>query len=669
MKKIKKLIASLIICLLLFGPIVGPLVVYAQEIEATPTPSPTPITEVIVNNEPTTVTTEADSTAISGENAIVDPTPTPNPALLLELIATPSAEPVLSTEASVSPTPNPSPDTKISTGDALSVTEVNNSINTTQVNSQVVYKTLNIFLSGDIVLADSGTLQTIVEQALTGNPDGETTVSVSFDGHNVARVSNEIISIAQSGSNSVDGGQEAVINTGNSYSVVSLLNQVNTTIINSQIYLVTINIFGDVTANIILPELTSSKNSTPCCDGQQININNQATVSSSINSQAISGQNTIAAQTEAVIETGDANSSINVINLVNTNLINTTISQLVINVLGDWIGSWIASDQWLNQSSTPPEANCDGCIGDIALSNQALVDNQITSLADSGNNNISADSGRIKTGNAYSQVSLFNLVNTNIINSTGFWGFINIFGRLTGNVGTAADLFPETSAEPTPEPEILSSSGPEIRETGGELTISQSNNVGEYILPGDTVTFDVLVKNPGGGRVYDTKLWVGLVIDGQEVGGGFINLGNIDAKKGVKVSSGLVLSNAAPGGQYQALAEVTGSVGPNNDAVKAEAWSEFLIAAFTPILEKITTPVQAEETPLVLGETIAAGVTPYQQLLKLFWIMLTILIVLRAIENREKLAYSFNKNKGFLINKAMAIRSLLFALLALIKHS
>lgn len=662
MIKIKKLLASLIIFLLSLGPLIGPISIYAKEPE--PSPAPPPAAETTVTDE-ATVTNDTSSTAISGENTITTPSPEPSAS------PDPSSSP-LTELGIVDPSPSPSPDTQITTGDTLAVTEIENSVNTTQINSNVIYKTLNIFLNGDINLNDSGTLQTIIERALAENPDA-TTVNVSYDGINVARVENEVVSIADSGNNTIDGGQTAVINTGNSYSIVSLLNQVNTTIIDSQIYLVTINIFGDVTANIILPELTTSENNnqSPCCD-QSVTITNQATVSSQINSQAVSGQNTVVASTDAKIESGDAQSTVNVVNVVNTTLVNTTISNLVINILGSWIGSWLGADKWLTKDTTTnDETGCDGCVDDITISNQAQIDNQIISQANSGGNTISAESGQIKTGSASSSVSLFNFINTSIINSRGFWGFINIFGRLTGNIGTAAALFPEPTPTPTPtpEPEITASTGPEIRETGGQLAITQSNNVGEYILPGDTVTFSIFVKNPGGGRVYDTKLWLGLVKDGKNMGGSYLNLGNIDAHKGIKISTGLAISNLADAGKYIAVAEVSGLTGPTNEVVAASADSNFLIVAFSPLINGLATPVQASGTENVLGETIAAGVTPYNWLLKLFWLLLLLLAVLKSIEKREQLGYAWAKNKSFLIAKAMAIRSLLFSLLALLKSS
>lgn len=618
MLNIKKLVAGLIILLLSFGPILGPISIYAEETTATNSAE---------------VATEVDSSANSGENTIIA---SPEP----------SAEPT--------PAPESTPSAEITTGDAVAVTEVENNVNTTEINSEVIFRTLNIFLDGDIDLTAGGAIQTIVNQAITDNP-GAATISVSYNGSNIAYVSNTIVSEATSGNNEIDSATGSGITTGDAYSIVSLLNQVNTTIINSQIYLVTINIFGDVNANIILPELTAKSNEADCCGGET-NINNQAAVDNQIVSQANSGQNTVVAATDAVIESGDAQSAVNVVNVVNTNLINTTVVNLIINVLGEWLGSWIGTDEW----TTIEQAGCSTCVDSVAINNQAYVENDITSLANSGGNEISAPSGQIKTGNAYSAVSLFNFINTNIINSRGFWGFINIFGRLTGNIGTAEALFPESSPEPSPEPEVLTSAqepGPGTRDTGGLLTIEQSNNVGDYILPGDTVTFNVLIKNPGGGKVYDTKLWLGLVQNGENMGGGWIHVGDIDAKKGVKISTGLVLSQEATGGNYTAVAEAVGYAGPDNQEVTAAAESNFLLAAFSPFLPEpaLAAPIETGEAQ-VLGATIAAGVTPYERLLKLFWAMLALYSLMLAYEKREKLAYT-----------AMALRSLLFTLVALIK--
>lgn len=618
----KKLVASLIILLLSFGPLIGPISIYAEEATAT---------------NAAEVTTAVDSSANSGENQIIA-SPSPEASPLIE----------------ASPSPDPSPTTEITTGDAMAVTETQNQVNTTEVNSQVIYRTLNIFLDGDIDLTDGSALQDIVDQAITDNPEA-TTINVSYNGTNVAYVSNEIVSVAETGNNEVNSATDSAITTGDAISIVSLLNQVNTTIINSQIYLVTINIFGDVNANIILPELTAD-NGSHCCEGQSISVTNQATVDSQISSRANSGQNTVVASTETVIESGDAQSTVNVVNVVNSNLVNTTVANLVINVLGEWLGAWLGADEWQADGSTT--GGCNGCIVDVKINNQAIVENQILSLADSGGNNINAENGRIKTGRAYSAVSLFNFVNTNIINSSGFWGFVNIFGRLTGDVGTAAALFPSPTPEPSPEPEpAIDASGPAGRETGGMLTVSQSNNVGEYVLPGDTVTFNVLVKNPGGGKIYDVKLWMGLTQNGEDRGGGWIPVGDIEPNKGVKISTGLVLSSQAEGGYYTGLARAVGYAGPDNQEVAATAESNFLLAAFSPFLPEpaLAAPTETGKNQ-VLGTTIAAGVTPYDRLLRLFWIMLTLYALMLAYEKRERLA-----------SAAIALRSLIFALIALLK--
>ncbi|AKM79522.1 MAG: hypothetical protein UX85_C0005G0075 [Candidatus Beckwithbacteria bacterium GW2011_GWB1_47_15] len=664
----KKLLAIILILLLTVGPMLGPMAVYADEAvpsaetEETvePESSPEPESSTTVENE-AEVTNEVESTANTGENTIEQTDPSPSPS--------PSAEP--STEATPS---------AITTGDSVAVTEVENQVNSTEVNSQVIQLTINIFSAGDVDLSDPAIIQQIAEQAVADN-SGETEINVvAFSVDNLAYVSNEIVSTANTGDNTIEATGSAEINTGDAYSVVSLLNQLNTTIVDSTLYLVTINVFGELDGNIILPELTGANSSSGCCDGDT-QINNQAVVENQVASNANSGGNAVAAQEEAEITTGEATSVVNVVNIVNQTWINVLFHYLVVNTFGSWTGSFLGWDDFLAQaagdltltssSQNQGDADCDGCIGDVDVTNQAYLSNQISSSANTGGNQASGNSGQINSGNAYSVVSLFNLVNTTILRSTGFFGFINIFGNLTGNIGGASLFIEEEAIEATPEEDAAEGEGPAPRETGGVLEVSQAHNVGDYVLPGDTVTFVVEVKNPGGGTVYDPVLTIDLVSGGEFLGGAEFNLADIGAKKKLTITTGLVLSDLAPFGDYTAVATVTGKVGPDDEEIVASADSFFSILGFTPIgATDLVPPAQAaEETGEVLGTTSTTLGLTQEQLTRLFWILLVLYLIAKAVEEREKLALAWNKNKGFLVDKALALKSLLMALIALIKSS
>ncbi len=656
---------------------------------SSPSPSPTPGTEVDNDAE---VTNDVDSTAISGENTINQPSPSPSPTP----DATPageSDEPLCQVEVEddcpdepevmpeVSPDPTPLPidepiPAEVDTGDAVSVTEVENSVNTTEVDTQVLFQTLNIFVPGDIDLATSPLA--IAENVFGQDSNNEAVVNVTVtEVNNIAYLSNDIVSFANSGNNTVEGAQEAVINTDDAYSIVSLLNKVNTTIIGSTIHIVTINIFGAIQGNILLPELSSEIEDSGYSGTTQ--IESKTVVENDVDSTAISGQNAITNADGASINTGSAVSAVNVINVVNTSLIRVVFHRLIINTLGTWIGSFLGWDDFeaangggsLSLNSTNTEGNgedsCSSCSGDISIGNEARVVNNISSTANTGGNSVEASEASIDTGDAHSVVSLVNFVNSSIIDSFGFLGFINIFDQLNGDIGgTSLFASQEPEAEPQVEEEDTSEQGepgPSIREAGGELDIYQYNNVGTHVLPGDTVTFFVTVRNPGTGRVYDVVLDLGLIKDGEDVGGGIFELGDIKQGEGVKVTTGMVLSEDSEPGDYLAHAVVTGYVGPDNELISAYSDSFFKIVGLSPLplMPGTVQEVGAAdyEGEVLAGAIVSQGLTLEEKLRFLLVGLIAAYLVTKGFEKRKKLALIFSRHQGLFSLKSRNIRSFL----------
>lgn len=650
----------------------------------TETPTPTPDTSIDSSAQ---VTNDVSSTGNSGDNQIVvEPTPTPE-----ETLPADSLEPVASTEEAVlsapeEATPSALPtdnsqtqsaetssgggsESSIQTGDAVSVTEVENDINTTQANSRVLRQTLNIFVNNASDIDLSTTPLAIAQQVFEeeGN-EGEMVNVQILDINNFAYLTNNITSLASSGTNTIDGAGDARIYTGNSYSVVSLLNMVNTTIVNSTIHFVTINIFGNTQGNIILPEFTVGDIRT-CCSGT-LGIQNSAVVVNNVSSEAVSGENSANVSGEASITTGDAQSVVNVYNLVNTSIINSVFYRLFINTTGEWNGDFLG---WLNEGfsegggslsfeslSSGIGGGCDGCFGDVGIQNRALVANNISASAISGRNTADGSSAEISTGDAYSIVSLANFINSSIVNSWGFIGYINIFGSLLGDIGG------ESLFAPPPEPEapIVEEGGesePFVRESGGLLGVDHTNNVGEYVFPGDTVTFFVNVKNPGTGIVYGTRVLVELIKDGQVGGGGYFNAGDINPHRGVKMSFGLVLSDSAPAGAYTARVSAIGLVGPGDNQIRAYSTSNFLIRGLSSFASGLSGDALASApAPAVLATTVNPGMTKEKMMLLLFFGLLLAYLVGKSYQKRREIAAFVYRNRKILgPAAAMGVRTFL----------
>lgn len=644
-------------------PTIDPSATPAPTDTPTPTPDPSQTTEsATVTPTPTTTTTDVSNNGQVTNNVTSDSQTGDN------LIATPSATPTPAEENVSSSSDNSSSNgngggASISTGNAVSVATATNNVNSTSINSQTLFQTINIFATDGTI--DLSTPFEIANNVIAKDGNVDPVVNVRVTGvHNYAYLSNDIVSIANTGANNTSGPglTEAQIGTGNAISLVSLLNKVNFTLVGSTLHVVTINIFGHLNGNIILPDIQKLSGCNTC--GMSIDINNTANVKNTVDSHAITGENTITSGT-GTITTGDAQSTVNLTNIINTNIIGMSIAQLYINTFGAWTGNFLGWGDFLAQngggslvfSNISPNAagsgGCPSCTGDVSINNSATVDNNISSRANTGGNSVQGN-GNITTGNAYSVVQLANFVNTNFINSLGFFGFINIFGDWSGDVGDKNAFVTPT---PTPQEEQTTQSktaDDTSRESGGLLTVTQKNNVGEFVLPGDTVTFFVKTKNTGSGMVYGAKLHLYLMKDGKNLGGRDFDLGDIPVGKGSYLTTGFVLSKKAQGGLYTAHAVVDGTTGNDNAQVSASADSTFTIKAGEGEEAVLGTDTGNGLTPQlpVLGiksNVKSANNTEFMRYLVLLSLLAGIYLFIRILRKRELFVYLVFRRVSFKI--------------------
>jgi hypothetical protein len=259
-------------------------------------------------------------------------------------------------------------------------------------------------------------------------------------------------------------------------------------------------------------------------------------------------------------------------------------------------------------------------------------------------------------------LSLINFINSTFIKMNGFIGFVNLFGTWTGDIGEESAFI-----TPTPTPEVQEEIQQEVsinttdqqKEDGGALSVKQTNNVGEYVLPGDTVTFFVNTKNVGTGKVYDAKLVLFLIYEGEYAGGKTFYLGDIQAGKVVKVNTGFVLSKNAPAGDYIARALVTGTTGPDNTKLQAVSDSTFSIFG-NNVATNVATPQGSEgpTQPAVLGVTNKEREESGNKLLLLLLLSLGGYLIIKTIRNAKDIRLAWENSTDFK-QRLMAVRMFL----------
>jgi len=590
-----KKVAIFLITLILFTNITIPT--YAQVVSDAPsptidqsTPSPTDV--------PTDIPSPTDVPSDSPTPTDIVPSPTDIPSGIPTDTSSDTPMPTdgatgqpaptgSSSNTSSGTTSTPTGDPKVTTGDATGTADVTNAVNTTSINSQVVRQTINLFVDykGDIDL--SSPAQMIND--LVDNHPNDPVINVALTGvDNYAYINNTVDVSADTGDNTINAtGSATTLNTGDATALASVLNEANLVIINSVIHIITVNIFGNIDGNIILP----NANPTDSQSAQMsVFANNNALITNTASSSANTGNNTINASGSASLTTGNAESLVNILNVANTGVVDADLMGIYINVLGTWDGSFLGWGDLAPEegSATLSESNlvdgagnpttCPSCMA--MINNAAIINNTVVSSANTGNNTVNGGDTTAKTGNAYSAINIINFINSYFINSWGFFGIFNIFGNWHGDIGQASN-FPT----PTPTETQVSSSDITVdnssdnKEDGGALELTESTNAGKYILPGDTLTLFLKGKNTGTGKVYGATLSLHLIHNGVDMGDPSFTIGDLDTGHSFSMTTGIVIPKSFEGGTYTVHAVLTGTTGNDNTVVTATADSDFLVYA------------------------------------------------------------------------------------------
>jgi hypothetical protein len=369
---------------------------------------------------------------------------TSTPLLQETLIAT-STDPLIIATS----TPPMTATTTIDTGNSVATANVLNIANTNTVNSDgaIIFSNLSGGSGGAVdlrpVTSESGAIAT--GSCSIASCEGNSGVNVTLN--NDAHIDNFIDVSATSGENTIDNAGNAVINTGDAFAALNLVNIANVNFVDSQYLLVALNSFKSVNGDIIFPNLESffgTKTSSPSV----MNLDNTATIENNVNTNANSGSNETDNAGESIINSGNAHSFANTFNQINTTLgANDTVS-ILLNIHGTWNGGLVNAPPqlWMTQSEdgtyhisgATTTGDGSGNLLDGALitgSSSALIHNNVNVNAVSGMNSIlNADSALITTGNAYAGANLINIANANVIGRNWLLGIINIFGDFNGNI-------------------------------------------------------------------------------------------------------------------------------------------------------------------------------------------------------------------------------------------
>lgn len=352
-------------------------------------------------------------------------------------------------------------------------------------------------------VVDTGDAVSTGDVENTANTNETTTEgesSLTIDNSNTTESDTELSSEAGTGDNTAAGENGASITTGNAIASGNVVNVINTNIINANGLIYFLNVlFGSAVYDMRTLFSVFSGGSAPadcslsgCVNGDAtVSITNQnvAHVANDVTVGATTGGNSADGGTgTGTITTGDAYASANVINLVNTNLINSNYLLLSINNFGSLMhdivfpGAEFFTDIFRSNATLR-----EGSSLTVTNDNSANVENEIEVAAQTGDNSASGTDSTITTGSATAAATVVNQVNQNLLGDSLLFLF-RIHGTWTGNIfglpegmawretgdGIELLLSPTTSGAPSGSTTIANTNHATV-----------TNNISVYALTGD----------------------------------------------------------------------------------------------------------------------------------------------------------------------------------------
>lgn len=425
-------------------------------------------------------------------------------------------------------------DGTIVSGDAdVSFTTINfgnnNGINAAVANYDVIDNTSSdlwiMFPTGVASGAGLGSLGAVNSGNGSDSENSANTSSTSFteiDNNNNLVLNNEINLFADTGHNTADKNMGAGnITTGDANIASNVINFLNNNIVAGAQWLIsTVNIFGDMSGNIILPreadlagcgcfaDITAgnigngadSENSTNTNveDVLSINNTNNAIISNNINLDGNTGGNSAEKNMgDSNITTGEINVDSNLVTVANTNAVGQgdTWWLVIINNNGSYTGQIVGADPnatiagsgmqfGVSPNGTVYALNADNGADSensantnsstttvINNTNNAVINNNINIKANTGDNSADKNMGgaNIQTGNINVMSNVVNFVNNNFVGKKFVVTVVNIFGSFSGKIISPDQPLPAAAAFGGASPSSVNL---------GSASISGTNNSG-----------------------------------------------------------------------------------------------------------------------------------------------------------------------------------------------
>ncbi len=307
-------------------------------------------------------------------------------------------------------------------------------------------------------------------------------------------INNDITVGSTTGDATVAGNTNAGNATsGNANSVANLINALDSTVIAPQTFIGTINIYGNLNGNILLPgdvlQNMISNNAAPSTasavagTGNDLSVANSSAqaITNNVVTNAVTGAAAVAGNTGAGSATsGTASTNLTLLNLTGHQLIGADSILVFVNVLGTWVGMIMDAPTGATAAAIGGGVSSDATTptNTTVTNNSAqTINNNVNVSAASGNATVTDNStaGNATSGKASASANILNLTNDSLA-LTNWFGilFINVFGGWTGSFcANASECTDPVAVGQTNESPATSQSG----DTSNTSTTTVSANI------------------------------------------------------------------------------------------------------------------------------------------------------------------------------------------------
>ncbi|MDB5259451.1 MAG: hypothetical protein JWO73_659 [Candidatus Taylorbacteria bacterium] len=238
------------------------------------------------------------------------------------------------------------------------------------------------------------------------------------------------------GANGSNSKNNPTIQSGKAIALANILNIVNTNLVNSKGAVLLQNFIDDRDGGVDFRNAASSSGACAILscngvEGVQVHVLDDAQIHNALVLQAASGDNRIRGGNNASILTGDAYAGLNLVNIANTNLIDSNYLLITLNAFKDVNGDIT----FPNLGNLFTSGSGSTTLDSTSITDNGNIENNVSTNAESGMNHTSqSGTSTIKSGDSHSSANVFNQLNSSLIGGDNVSILIRVHGNWAGQV-------------------------------------------------------------------------------------------------------------------------------------------------------------------------------------------------------------------------------------------